>query len=156
MNHVFLSSKCYSLGSCKVRCQTFSKHFSSPQQQPLESLPSSFPLVSFLAALLIARKSWGPQLPVFLSSHAPWVLVIYKYFLGWGIPWMTNCSGACGYVGAIAHSPQTRWVPSSSLGSETGCHMTQVNCFTMLCFCLHTGVASKNGGEEKGHLPLSL
>lgn len=111
MNHVFLSSKCYTLGSCKARCQTFSKHFFSPQQQPLESLPSSFPLVSFLAALLIARKSWGPQLPVFLSSHSPWVLIIYKYFLGWGIPWMTNCSGACGYVGAIAAQPTDQMGP---------------------------------------------
>lgn len=120
--------------------------FFSQQQQPLNLC-----LASFLAALLIARKSWGPQLPVCLYSYSPGVLILRKYFLRRGIPWVAKGSQDCWLLLLYQHNRRARkevvWV--QVLGLTLGvCHMTQTNCFTILGFYFIIELDSNKGVER--------
>lgn len=142
---VFLTPKCYSSGSCKARCQTFSKHFFLSSSS-LWILAGSPPLAPFRAALLTARKSWGPQLPlsliafstgpcysqIFLGMRNPLGDELLKKLFLYYHCCSTDYRPGCGVLG-------------SSLDSETRFYMTKTNGLTFLGFFFYLGLDSNKG-----------
>lgn len=151
-DRVFPIPKCYACSSCKARCQTLSKHFFPPQQQPLNPcLAPVLWLLSWRHHRLPGKVEGHSCLSSF--NHIPLVLVMHKYLLGWGIPWVANCwKDRCYTVagGGTAWGPG-RGVLGSSLSSETKLHVIPQHVIS------HSRVSISTLSlilTKKGHFPL--